>query len=93
MGDTLTLHLEIPINVYNYYSDSIVNINRFSKLLCGFTVSEFIKDSTNGVGIKSIHAKNEFIYYSQNIVPDLTEGVGGRSRVRYYLKKTDLFVQ
>lgn len=88
-GDTVAISTSLPIEVYNFSSDSIVNINRFGKVLCGFTVEQYLPDSSNGIGIKSQNAKNDFNYLSQNVKLDFTEGIGGRSRVRFYLKKTD----
>lgn len=89
IGDTVSISTSLPIDVYNFSSDSIVNINRFNKVLCGFTIEQYLPDSSNGVGIKSQNAKTDFNYLSQNVNLDFTEGIGGRSRVRYYLKKND----
>lgn len=87
LNDTLVLQMTLSLNDYNYRSDSIVNINRFSKVLCGFEVKEIIQDSTNPVGCKDVGAKHEFGYSSPNVLLDLAEGIGGKNRVRYYLQK------
>jgi hypothetical protein len=87
VGDSIIIKVSLYLNDYNYRSDSIVNINRFKKILCGFEVKELVKDTTNPVGCKDVGAKNEFSDSSPNVVLDLTEGIEGKNRVRYYLQK------
>jgi len=89
VGETITIEISLPMDDYNYSSDSIVNISRFKKVLCGFNVHQCLLDSTNPAEIVTVGAKNEFKYSSPNVRLDFTEGVSGRNRVRFYLRKDE----
>jgi len=89
VGETITIEINLPMDNYNYSSDSIVNISRFKRVLCGFNVHQYLLDSTNPTGVGTFGAKNEFKYSSPNTKLDFTEGVSGRNRVRFYLRKDD----
>jgi hypothetical protein len=85
VGETITIEISLPFDDYNYRSDSIVNISRFKKVLCGFDVEEIYLDSTNPSGINSKGVKDAFVFKSSMVKLDLTPGTGGRNRVRFYL--------
>jgi hypothetical protein len=89
VGETITIEISLPMDDYNYSSDSIVNISRFNKILFGFNVDQLLPDSTNPTGVGTFGAKNEFNYSSPNVRLDFTEGVGGRNRVRFYLRRDE----
>jgi hypothetical protein len=88
-GDTLILKMSLPLEAFNLRSDSIVNIDRFNKVLCGFIIQELLPDTTNPIGLMSTGAIHQFDYFSQSGTVDLTQGMSGGNRVRYYLNKTD----
>jgi hypothetical protein len=87
LGESFELSVKVPFHVYNNAGDSMVYISHFKKLLMGFLVTELVADTLNPYGVKGVNAKHKFDYSSNNVRIDLTEGVGGKSRVRFYLKK------
>lgn len=89
VGETITLQISLPFNDYNYRSDSIVNIRRFKKVLCGLDVEEIYLDSTNSSGINAKGVQDAFVFKSSMVKLDFTPGTGGRNRVRFYLTKEE----
>jgi hypothetical protein len=87
IGEQIEITIAIPFNVFNNSSDSMVNISRFSKILCGLDVEETKRDSTQLFGMASTGVNDAFKFTSNNVKLDFTPGTGGRNRVRYYLKK------
>jgi hypothetical protein len=87
IGEEIKIEVKIPANIYNYSSDSIVNISRFNKILLGIVIYELLMDSTQNFGIRFNSINDGFLHYSPNVKLDFTPMQIGTNRVRFYLRK------
>jgi hypothetical protein len=88
LNTKISLNVQVPFQIFNFASDSVVDIGRFNKIILGFLVYEVFSDENHINTIVFERAPDAFLFNSRNVRLDFSSNSTRiKNRVRFYLKK------
>lgn len=82
------MNVQLPFQIFNYASDSVVNISRFNSFVLGFLVYEVVPDETHPNTVIFNRAPDAFTFSSRDVILDYSSSSPQiNNRVRFHLRK------